>query len=1101
MTAFGPCTIAVLLAVACGRQCILSNTRTVFGRRYEMVTAGGNWVNALTSASNSTCYGTPGHLVTFETSLELELTVAEFQPLIPGPISVGVTDLNSEGSFYFVAGPSTGRTLYQGSAAIDGYYVPFAPGQPTNGARNKLEQGQHCVVLLAGKYYDDVRCSASNNHSYLIEYESALGENKWLPTIRGADSNGTLHSYELDEILRSQPQYVASLVSATKYRQAAAIQSVISSRSEHTLFYGFMGAWGRHLSIGGKRYVTPSPSRYFFAWPHNDGLIKSDLSFWDAGFDGKGGNVINGWYAPFLDSVTTDGVQEPSNSQPQGPEECVSLHYGFYNPSKEGGFGLNDYNCMKLSASVTEYIWACPMLQQSNASSPECKEIDICSFSNLCTAPFVCAPHEQLGYECICPNNTYYDVELDTCISSTRCPSNKHGLLSTESMVVCAACATPSCPADNYETLCSTAQDRVCKNCSTCSLGFTMTSSCSNHLDTVCEDITPPIVVLFGNRSQTLEIGSAYVEQGYIGTDRGNDTSVTVTRPAALELALGWHNIRYTAVDEANLSTTVLRSILVQDTTPPSLTIGPSLELEYSGSHAAWPSFAPAANAYDVYDGNISTKVQLQYVQVNQPSRSRSSSDVMPAERLFIRLGDGNTFRLWQSWQGAPSSKAPPGSEWIIMYNVSDTNNNSVTQNSSVLIKDTTPPTVQLAPALIDLTPPSLNCQDFPTAATLKAACFRKVVDNPTVDSFHQLNLTIIDGNEMIMAESGLVQFQVRLSNQHVVPDFDAQAPVGTQYTVNYLVSDWSGNIVPLSRPFKVSDTLAPAIALQGDRTVTLTQGQPYVDPGAVGYDLRDGFLNATISGTIATLGGNYTLRYTVTDSSGHLAQTTRTIIVLASLTTSSRDSPRALSTMHYYYIAGGVGGFLVLALLVALFRRKRRQARSVSAEFPGPEIYAMPTINPLVESQDGHEAWGSLDAAPTLDAAVTQPNMYDTVNFSNRGSILLIPSEDSLKPNVCKISRPEAETMLAGQAPGTYLARLSSRAQGVALSLVHLDGSIHHYLLKDQSGQIFFNNQALPAKITTVEQGLAYVLGTPSCLPGSEAFSRPATLTEVSEL
>jgi hypothetical protein len=45
-------------------------TVTVLGRRYEFVQDNENWVGGLFAASESTCLGIPGHLITFETRFE-----------------------------------------------------------------------------------------------------------------------------------------------------------------------------------------------------------------------------------------------------------------------------------------------------------------------------------------------------------------------------------------------------------------------------------------------------------------------------------------------------------------------------------------------------------------------------------------------------------------------------------------------------------------------------------------------------------------------------------------------------------------------------------------------------------------------------------------------------------------------------------------------------------------------------------------------------------------------------------------------------------------------------------------------------------------------
>ena len=111
---------------------------------------------------------------------------------------------------------------------------------------------------------------------------------------------------------------------------------------------------------------------------------------------------------------------------------------------------------------------------------------------------------------------------------------------------------------------------------------------------------------------------------------------------------------------------------------------------------------------------------------------------------------------------------------------------------------------------------------------------------------------------------------------------------VGT-YTLTYSARDKAGNEAYATRKVKVvpkvvenSDTTPPVISLKGAKTMTVTQGDSFTDPGASAYDDQDGNVNVTVSGRVDTSKvGTYTLTYTATDNAGNRATATRTVKVV----------------------------------------------------------------------------------------------------------------------------------------------------------------------------------------------------------------------------
>lgn len=99
--------------------------------------------------------------------------------------------------------------------------------------------------------------------------------------------------------------------------------------------------------------------------------------------------------------------------------------------------------------------------------------------------------------------------------------------------------------------------------------------------------------------------------------------------------------------------------------------------------------------------------------------------------------------------------------------------------------------------------------------------------------------------------------------------------------------NDYNDDIVKIS--FSGCDTTVkntpPTIALTGANPSVVTVGTTWTEPGATATDLEDGNItnNIVITGTVGTVPGTYTLTYTVTDTGGLTASTTRTVIVLPS--------------------------------------------------------------------------------------------------------------------------------------------------------------------------------------------------------------------------
>lgn len=110
---------------------------------------------------------------------------------------------------------------------------------------------------------------------------------------------------------------------------------------------------------------------------------------------------------------------------------------------------------------------------------------------------------------------------------------------------------------------------------------------------------------------------------------------------------------------------------------------------------------------------------------------------------------------------------------------------------------------------------------------------------------------------------------------------------VGT-YTLTYTApADKAGNpantVTRTVTVGEVPDTAKPVITLNGSATVTLTEGDTYVEQGATCTDNKDVVCTVVTTGTVDTATpGVYTTTHTATDTAGNVSTQTRNITVVA---------------------------------------------------------------------------------------------------------------------------------------------------------------------------------------------------------------------------
>ncbi len=149
-----------------------------------------------------------------------------------------------------------------------------------------------------------------------------------------------------------------------------------------------------------------------------------------------------------------------------------------------------------------------------------------------------------------------------------------------------------------------------------------------------------------------------------------------------------------------------------------------------------------------------------------------------------------------------------------------------------------------------------------------------------------------------------------------VVPSGSVNTSVVGTYTITYTATDAAGNTATSIRTVQVTaiiDTTPPVITLHGSSTITLTEGDSFIEPGVSAQDNIDGSVTVNITGSVDTNNpGTYVLTYTATDAAGNSSSLSRTVIIVKKNNGEHTKNSKK---------AGSIG-FLLLPLVLIGLRR-----------------------------------------------------------------------------------------------------------------------------------------------------------------------------------
>ena len=409
-------------------------------------------------------------------------------------------------------------------------------------------------------------------------------------------------------------------------------------------------------------------------------------------------------------------------------------------------------------------------------------------------------------------------------------------------------------------------------------------------------DTTAPAITLNGSSPVIVECQDTYTELGASVSDLCDSglTSAVIGGDVVDTTTPGTYVVTYDATDiDGNAATQVLRTVTVQDTTKPVITLNGSAsvtvechstytELGASVVDACDASLTSVTIGGDVVNANA---VGTYVVSYSATDAAGNAADVVTRTVTVVDTTpptitvDCSTLATTVSANAVTCVAAVPDF-------TGSTTASDLCATSGSLTKSQSPPAGSMVglgahTVTITVTDPSGNATDCDTTFTVEdttAPVIALVGDSAVtlecaVDTYTELGATVTDG-----CDAGLTSV--------VIGGDTVNTNVPGTYVVTYDATDASGNAAAqVVRTVIVSDTVAPVITLNNPSLTTLEcHVDSYTEPGASVSDACDLSLTTAVVGG-ATVDpnttGTYVVTYNATDASGNAStQVTRAVTV-----------------------------------------------------------------------------------------------------------------------------------------------------------------------------------------------------------------------------
>lgn len=364
------------------------------------------------------------------------------------------------------------------------------------------------------------------------------------------------------------------------------------------------------------------------------------------------------------------------------------------------------------------------------------------------------------------------------------------------------------------------------------------------------------------------------------GSSDADGDLVGCTQSPAGPYPLGTTTVTLTCTDSTQQSSSCTATVHVRDVTAPDLAlVGPASQQAECGTSYA----DPGAAANDFCDGDLSSAIaQSGRVDVGTPGTYGLTYDV--ADSSGNRASSARrTVSVRDTLPPVLTLLGPSSDHWECGMGYTDPGATATDTCEGNLTGRITQRFTSIAgePDSYRMT---YNVTD--SSGNSAAAVNRNVQRTDTLPPFIVFigpNMTVECGSSF--TDPGAVAHDICAGTLPMQPSTRPDPRQPGVYLIHYSATDPSGNTVVTSSPreVRVVDTVPPSVVLNGAETITLSQGTPFVDPGATANDSCDGGLTVTRTGQVNTDVPSffpYILTYTATDHSGNRTERLRYVFV-----------------------------------------------------------------------------------------------------------------------------------------------------------------------------------------------------------------------------